>query len=754
MSELEESLTLENNTSSPSPPSPSKDSKSNEESKDGNSTPSSNWSPSPPSVGDDVSNKKASSSPSNNESFDLSPPSPPPKKSSPPTSSPSPETPPSPSNKQSPPSPSTPSSSSSPPPSPPPPPPPPPPEEQSPPPPSPTPSKKQSPFSSSPSPPPPKKQSSPPSSPPPPKQKSSPPSDSSSRNSPQSPSEKSPLPPPPLLTTSPPQPPSSETSKSLYPSPGFSSPAPNVATKTLSELSPHASALRPPQSSPNAIGASPPSKGGPNDQKGHAIAKNAKYDVMIDATVVGAFFIVAFIALFFFVRKKGKKKEAFTPPPTNIEVKSDAAYYNPQLDGLDSTLVNGSEAQRLNNYHGPESGIIAGSKTFFTYEELMEMTDGFARDNIIGEGGFGCVYKGRMPDGRFVAVKRLKVGNGQGEREFKAEVEIISRIHHRHLVSLVGYCISENQRLLIYDFVRNKTLEHHLHGKGMPVLEWPQRMKIAIGAAKGLAYLHEDCHPRIIHRDIKSANILLEDDFEAQVADFGLARLNDSSQSHVSTRVMGTFGYLAPEYASSGKLTDRSDVFSFGVVLLELITGRKPVDPTQPLGDESLVEWARPLLIQALETSDFSEIIDARLEKRYVESEVLMMIEAAAACVRRSATKRPRMALVVRALDFDGSDLTNGVKVGQSTVYDSAKYSEEILNFRRMALGTDTSSESDIYSDEFTSREISRGQPSWRSECSSSEFTSGESELQPIKKNGSGYSDNGTSGNCSGGRFN
>ncbi|MBA0872202.1 hypothetical protein Goshw_009022, partial [Gossypium schwendimanii] len=584
--------------------------------------------------------------------------------------------------------------------------PPPPPQKQSPPPSSPNPSKKQSPPS--PSPPPPKKQSSPPSSPPPPKQKSSPPSDSSSRNSPQSPSGKSPLPPPPPLTTSPPQPPSSETSKSLYPSPAFSSSVPNVATKTLSELSPHASAIRPPsppQSSSNAIGASPPSTGGPNDQKGHSIPKNAKYDVMIDATVVGAFFIVAFIALFYFVRKKGKKKEAFTPPPTNIEVKSDAAYYNPQLDGPDSTLVNSSETQRLNNFHGPESGIIAGSKTFFTYEELMEMTDGFARDNIVGEGGFGCVYKGRMPDGRFVAVKRLKVGNGQGEREFKAEVEIISRIHHRHLVSLVGYCISENQRLLIYDFVRNKTLEHHLHGKGMPVLEWAQRMKIAIGAAKGLAYLHEDCM------------------------------------------------YLAPEYASSGKLTDRSDVFSFGVVLLELITGRKPVDPTRPLGDESLVEWARPLLIQALETSDFSEIIDARLEKRYVESEVLMMIEAAAACVRRSATKRPRMALVVRALDFDGSDLTNGVKVGQSTVYDSAKYSEEILNFRRMALGSDNSSESDVYSDEFTSREISRGQPSWRSECSSSEFTSGESELQPIKKNGSGYNDNGASGNCSGSRF-
>lgn len=383
-------------------------------------------------------------------------------------------------------------------------------------------------------------------------------------------------------------------------------------------------------------------------------------------------------------------------------------------------------------YHGgapDSSGCISSGKSFFSYEEVMEITSGFSGQNVLGEGGFGCVYKGWLPDGKVVAVKQLKAGSGQGEREFRAEVEIISRVHHRHLVSLVGYCISEQQRLLIYEFVPNKTLEHHLHGQGMPVLDWVKRIKIALGSAKGLAYLHEDCHPKIIHRDIKSANILLDDAFEAQVADFGLAKLANDTHTHVSTRVMGTFGYMAPEYASSGKLTDRSDVFSFGVVLLELLTGRKPVDASQPLGDESLVEWARPHLIHALETGDFGELVDPRLEKHYVESEMFRMIEAAAACVRHSAPKRPRMAQVVRALDSEGemSDLSNGVKYGQSTIYDSGQYNHEISRFRRMAIGSD-GSEYDMYSGEYNYREISGSQSSARFRDASS----GESETKAI----------------------
>ncbi|GMP58710.1 hypothetical protein CsSME_00022287 [Camellia sinensis var. sinensis] len=240
-----------------------------------------------------------------------------------------------------------------------------------------------------------------------------------------------------------------------------------------------------------------------------------------------------------------------------------------------------------------EPGGLGNSRSWFTYEELVEATNGFSEQNLLGSGGFGFVYKGYLADGREVAVKQLKIGGGQGEREFKAEVDIISRIHHRYLVSLVGYCISENRRLLVYDYLPNNTLYFHLHGAARPVLDWVTRVKIAAGAARGIAYLHEDCHPRIIHRDIKSSNILLDNNFEARVSDFGLAKLALDADTHVTTRVMGTFGYMAPEYASSGKLTDKSDVFSFGVVLLELITGRKPVDSSQPLGEESLVEWDR-----------------------------------------------------------------------------------------------------------------------------------------------------------------
>ncbi|EMS54404.1 Proline-rich receptor-like protein kinase PERK8 [Triticum urartu] len=301
-------------------------------------------------------------------------------------------------------------------------------------------------------------------------------------------------------------------------------------------------------------------------------------------------------------------------------------------------------------------------------------------------------------------VKQLKPGSGQGEREFQAEVEIISRVHHRHLVSLVGYCISEDHRLLVYDFVANDTMHHNLHGRGRPVMDWPTRVKIAAGSARGLAYLHEDCHPRIIHRDIKSSNILLDDNFEAQVADFGLARLAENDVTHVSTRVMGTFGYLAPEYASTGKLTEKSDVFSFGVVLLELITGRKPVDSSRPLGDESLVEWSRPLLKRAIDEQEFEELVDPRLDGNYDDVEMFRVIEAAAACIRHSAARRPKMGQVVRILDsltLNDVDLTNGVQPGKSQMFNAAN-TADIRQFQRMAFGSQ-----DFSSSEYTQSKAS-----------------------------------------------
>ncbi|URE10958.1 STYKc [Musa troglodytarum] len=548
-----------------------------------------------------------------------------------------------------------------------------------PPPPSPPPPKAASPVPSpparvltSPPPPPPPPASPPPASPPP----VSLPSDS-----------RSPPPPPPTPVGVLPAP-------SPPPSPGNQeSPPPPPPPKNITP-SHSPSPTVPRHITPSKNSSSSPSAASSNSQGNHETV------TLVGITVAGV--LVALVAIFFVVsRKKNRRTHGLTGqsrrPPSEI-VLPNGRYHGPA--GAAAGRAPHPDANHAASPSGESSygsygrqvraaeGIDpSGSKSWFTYEELMGITNGFSRENHIGEGGFGSVYKGVLQDGREVAVKQLKIGSGQGDREFKAEVEIISRVHHRHLVSLVGYCIAEQHRLLVYEFVSNKTLDHHLHGEGLPVLDWAKRMRIAVGSARGLAYLHEDCHPRIIHRDIKSANILLDESFEAQVADFGLAKLANDAHTHVSTRVMGTFGYLAPEYASSGKLTDRSDVYSFGVVLLELITGRKPVDASRPFGDESLVEWARPLLIHALETGDYEELVDPKLENNFLKADMLRVIEAAAACVRHSAPKRPRMVQVLRALDSEGSlsDLSNGVKFGQSTVYNSGQYSADIQKLRRMA---------------------------------------------------------------------
>ncbi|GLJ16827.1 hypothetical protein SUGI_0289930 [Cryptomeria japonica] len=497
----------------------------------------------------------------------------------------------------------------------------------------------------------------------------------------------------------------------------------------------------------------------------------------ITGIAVGALVVFAvFGVLFWYIRKK-KRRDTYPgnydgpAPPGSFSRKSDGVYAS-NAPNSNQYLARASSSTATpgygydNGYQGSKyssgdaiaipapqvaTSGLGNSKSWFTYEDLAIATNGFAPQNVLGEGGFGCVYKGYLEGGKVVAVKQLKIGGGQGEREFRAEVEIISRVHHRHLVSLVGYCIADSQRLLVYEYVPNGTLEYHLHGRGRPVMDWPTRLRIAIGAARGIAYLHEDCHPRIIHRDIKSANILLDDRFEAQVSDFGLAKLALDAHTHVTTRVMGTFGYMAPEYASSGKLTQRSDVFSFGVVLLELVTGRKPVDTSQPLGDESLVEWARPLLSHALEEGNFEALVDPRLEKNFDRGEMFRMIEAAAACVRHSAQRRPQMGQVVRALESDTAmaDLNNGVKPGQSTMYNSAQYSADIRRFRRMAFGSqDVGSDFSGVSSEYDmnpstsssechkSKEVeakrSRHLKTDFESASGSEYPSSESETRPI----------------------
>ncbi|XLT07966.1 hypothetical protein HN51_053759, partial [Arachis hypogaea] len=284
------------------------------------------------------------------------------------------------------------------------------------------------------------------------------------------------------------------------------------------------------------------------------------------------------------------------------------------------------------------------------YAELELATGGFSEANFLAEGGFGSVHRGVLPDGQVVAVKQHKLASSQGDLEFCSEVEVLSCAQHRNVVMLIGFCIEDKRRLLVYEYICNGSLDSHLYGRQREPLEWAARQKIAIGAARGLRYLHEECRVGcIIHRDMRPNNILITHDFEPLVGDFGLARWQPDGDTGVETRVIGTFGYLAPEYAQSGQITEKADVYSFGVVLVELVTGRKAVDLTRPKGQQCLTEWARPLL----EEYAIEELIDPRLGNQYLENEVYCMLHAASLCIRRDPHSRPRMSQVLRILDGD-----------------------------------------------------------------------------------------------------
>ncbi|KAK7267480.1 hypothetical protein RIF29_20154 [Crotalaria pallida] len=305
---------------------------------------------------------------------------------------------------------------------------------------------------------------------------------------------------------------------------------------------------------------------------------------------------------------------------------------------------------------------ICSVKRFSLYE-IQKATEKFSSKRVLGEGGFGRVYRGTLDDGSEVAVKLLTRDNQNGYSEFISEVELLSRLHHRNLVKLVGICTERRRRCLVYELVRNGSVESHLHGddkKNSP-LDWEARRKIALGAARGLAYLHEDSNPRVIHRDFKASNVLLEDDFTPKISDFGLAREATGGSNHVSTRVMGTFGYVAPEYAMTGHLLVKSDVYSYGVVLLELLTGRRPVDMSHLPGEENLVTWARALL----SCEDGLELlVDPSLAGTYEFDDMEKMVCIASMCVDSDVAKRPFMGEVVQALKsiYNDTDETSSVK--------------------------------------------------------------------------------------------
>ncbi|KAH6800213.1 Protein kinase superfamily protein [Perilla frutescens var. hirtella] len=286
----------------------------------------------------------------------------------------------------------------------------------------------------------------------------------------------------------------------------------------------------------------------------------------------------------------------------------------------------------------------------FTFKDLALATQNFREANLIGEGGFGSVYKGRLESGLVVAVKQLNLEGLQGNQEFIVEVLMLSLLHHPNLVNLIGYCTDGDQRLLVYEFMQMGSLENHLFEPVQMPLSWSTRLKIAVGAAHGLEYLHCKANPPVIYRDLKSSNILLDKDFNAKLSDFGLAKLGPvGDNTHVSTRVMGTYGYCAPEYAMSGKLTLKSDIYSFGVVLLELITGRKAIDCTKAPGEQNLVMWSRPFL---KDPRKFVLIVDPLLEGRFSARSLNQAIAITAMCLQEQASFRPLISDIVIALEY------------------------------------------------------------------------------------------------------
>uniref|UniRef100_A0A2N9HYE5 Protein kinase domain-containing protein n=1 Tax=Fagus sylvatica TaxID=28930 RepID=A0A2N9HYE5_FAGSY len=287
----------------------------------------------------------------------------------------------------------------------------------------------------------------------------------------------------------------------------------------------------------------------------------------------------------------------------------------------------------------------------FSYKELEVATSRFSEANIIGNGGYGVVYRGVLSDGTVAAIKMLHREGKQGERAFRVEVDLLSRLHSPYLVELLGYCADQQHRLLIFEFMSNGTLQHHLHpshNQHRP-LNWATRLNIALDCAKALEFLHENAiSSPVIHRSFKCTNVLLDQNFHAKVSDFGLAKMgSDKINGQVSTRVLGTTGYLAPEYASTGKLTTKSDVYSYGVVLLELLTGRVPVDSKRPTGEHVLVSWALPRLTNR---EKLMEMVDPALQGQYSKKDLIQIAAIAAVCVQPEADYRPLMTDVVQSL--------------------------------------------------------------------------------------------------------
>lgn len=302
---------------------------------------------------------------------------------------------------------------------------------------------------------------------------------------------------------------------------------------------------------------------------------------------------------------------------------------------------------------------ISNNLKSFSFNDLKIATKNFRPESVLGEGGFGCVFKGwidgntlaptKPGTGIVVAIKRLKPESFQGHREWLAEVNYLGQLHHENLVKLIGYCSESENRLLVYEFMPKGSLENHLFRKGVQPIGWATRMNIAIGVARGLSFLHS-LDANVIYRDLKASNILLDSDFNAKLSDFGLARDGPTGDNtHVSTRVVGTQGYAAPEYVATGHLTPKSDVYSFGVVLLELLSGRRAMaDDRAGFVEETLVDWAKPFLS---DSKRVLRIMDTRLGGQYSKKGAQAAAAIAVQCLHTDPKNRPPMVNILAALE-------------------------------------------------------------------------------------------------------
>ncbi|KAK4738821.1 hypothetical protein R3W88_002518 [Solanum pinnatisectum] len=335
----------------------------------------------------------------------------------------------------------------------------------------------------------------------------------------------------------------------------------------------------------------------------------------------------------------------------------------PGASSGESRATSGAETGSLGNSGQLPEVSHLGWGRWYTLRELEAATNCLSDENVIGEGGYGIVYQGVLTDGTRVAVKNLLNNRGQAEKEFKVEVEAIGRVRHKNLVRLLGYCVEGAYRMLVYEYVDNGTLEQWIHGDVGDVspLTWDNRMTIIVGTAKALAYLHEGLEPKVVHRDVKSSNVLLDRQWHPKLSDFGLAKLLNAERSYVTTRVMGTFGYVAPEYACTGMLNEKSDIYSFGILIMEIITGRTPVDYGRPKGETNLVEWLKMMV----GNRKSEEVVDPKLPEMPSSKGLKRALLVALRCVDPDAQKRPKMGHIIHMLEADDLLVRDERRIGR-----------------------------------------------------------------------------------------